>query len=224
MSTLKFDLETRLFETDPQELANTATHGLGFALAVPAAAVMLGTAWNQGEIWHITGCAIYAVCLVAVYAASTLSHMFRAPHLRRTFRILDQGTIYLLIAGTYTPFGLVYLRDGWWPSVLAVMWGVALYGFFSKVWFEHRVDAVSATLCLALGWLPIVCVPALVDRVPLSALLWMLAGGICYTVGLIFWHIDRRLPYAHAAWHILVIAGSACHYVGIFYYAIPWQS
>lgn len=213
-----------LLETDFEEVTNTATHGLGFAASVPAAAILVSTAWQQGDWLHFSGCAVYGLALVSVYAASTGSHMFRLPSLKNWFRAADQATIFLLIAATYTPFGLAYLRSSWWMGLLAVMWGVALYGFFSKAWFRHRVDGVSATIYLVLGWLPIVSVPALAHVVPVEGFYWMLAGGLCYTVGLIFWHIDRRMPCAHAIWHLLVIAGSACHYVGIMRYALPWQA
>jgi len=197
---------------------NTATHALGLVLSLVGFGWLLSRAVQFGNGWQIAGCAVYASALVAVYAASTLSHLFQHPRLRRLFRILDQAFIFLLIAGTFTPLSLSYLRGGAWWVLFALIWGIALVGFFSKAIFAHQVDAVSTVLHVALGWLPVVGFKPMLSLVP-GGLLWsMLYGGLCYTIGTFFLMRDERVPYFHAVWHLLVIAGSACHFWGIYWY------
>ena len=213
--------EAEVLERIGEEIANSITHGIGLALAAIGAAALMVRSIERGDVWHITGYAIYATTLVALYAASTLSHLFHSSRLRRLFRILDQACIYLLIAGTFTPFALVYLRHGAWPLLFAAMWTIALAGFFSKVLWAHRIEAVSTSIYLALGWLPVTSVRTILQSVPAACLWWMLAGGLCYTVGTIFLSLDRKVPFFHATWHLLVIAGSACHFIGIYGYLLP---
>ena len=143
------------------ELLNAATHGFGLALAVVGALVMAGGVAADGDAWRIIGCGVYLASLVTVYAMSTLSHTVTSPSWKSLFRRLDQGFIYLLIAATYTPFSLAYLRSGLWWALLGAMWSVALFGFAAKVFFAHRVEAVSIASYILLGWMPIVAAPAL---------------------------------------------------------------
>jgi hemolysin III len=163
----------------------------------------------------VAGCSIYLASLVAVYAMSTLSHSFTTPQIRSLFRRLDQGFIYCLIVATYTPFSLVYLRTWPWWCLLGVMWAIALWGFFSKVLFAHRIDAVVVWPCVVLGWLPAVAAPSLMHVLPTAILWWMLGGGILYTLGVLFLVYDNRIRHFHAVWHLCVIAGSACHFFAI---------
>jgi hemolysin III len=201
--------------TDSEELINTATHGLGLMLAVVGALIVTTSAWQNGNVWHIVGCAIYGLSLIAVYAASTLSHSCSNVRWKNVFRRLDQGFIYLLIVGTYTPFGLAYWRTtaGW--LMLAALWSVAILGFFSKVVMAHRVHTISMWSYIVLGWLPILSVPAISPSLPLVIGGWMLVGGLCYTIGTLFLLFDARIRHFHAVWHVLVIAGSAFHFLGI---------
>lgn len=201
-----------------EERANAITHGIGFALSVPASVLLMRQVMQQGDSFAIIGCAIYAASMMAVYAASTMSHLVETLHVRRFFRILDQAFIYCLIAGTYTPFGMTYLRGGWWPLLMAAMWAVALGGFISKTWFTHHVDSAKTWSYVLLGWMPMTAVKPLIEIVPAGALWWMLAGGLCYTIGTVFLINDRRASYLHAVWHVLVIAGSACHWWAIYAY------
>ena len=201
-----------------EETANSITHGLGFALSVAATAVLIPEAARSGDSLTLVGCAIYALTMIAVYAASTLSHVFRQPGPRLFFRILDQACIYLMIAGTYTPFGLTYLRGGWWWLLLAAMWLVALAGVLSKTVLRHRVDAATAWSYVVLGWLPMTAVQPIMTAVPGPALRWMLLGGILYTVGTLFLTFDSRMRYFHSVWHLLVIAASAAHFWAIYHY------
>lgn len=202
-----------------EEFANFVTHGIGFVLSLAGVAVMAAVLGN-GDGWRIAGCSIYLASLIGVYLMYTLSHTFETPRLRMFFRALDQGTIYLLIAATYTPFSMAYLHSLPWWILLALVWGVAFWGFFSKVLFAHRVEAVSMWPCIVLGGVPFVSVPALLGVVSFTALWWMLLGVACYTLGLVFWVNDRRVKHFHAVWHLLVIAGSACHFVGILLFVV----
>jgi hemolysin III len=202
--------------TAAEEFANAITHGVGLALAVVGASLMVASAWRYGDVWRMLGCGIYVASLIAVYAMSTLSHGCWSPRWKARFRAWDQGFIYFLIAATYTPFALAYLRTGAWWLLLAAIWAIALWGFVTKVVFAHRVEAVSVWPCFLLGWMPAVAVPSILELVPVTALWWMLAGGVCYTVGTIFLTLDEKVPHFHAVWHLLVIAGSACHFLAIF--------
>ncbi|HVA48688.1 MAG TPA: hemolysin III family protein [Pirellulales bacterium] len=208
-------VRARLREEDK---LNTATHALGFVLSLIGCEWLMSRVVQSGDGWQIAGCAVYAAALVAVYAASSLSHHFQRPRLRRLFRILDQAFIFLLIAGTFTPISLSYLRQGAWWALFAAVWAIALFGFFSKAIFAHRVDAVTTGLHVALGWLPAMALKPMIGLVPGGLFGWMLCGGLCYTAGTFFLQRDERVPYFHAVWHLLVIAGSACHFWGIYTY------
>ena len=202
-----------------EELANRITHGIGLVLSIGGVAVMTAVL-GRGDGWRIAGCTVYLASLISVYLMSTLSHTFEAPRLRSLFRALDQGTIYLLIAATYTPFSMAYLHTAPWWIVLGLVWTIAFWGFFSKVVFAHRVEEVSMWPCIVLGVIPFVCVPSLVGVVSLAALWWMLLGVAFYTLGLVFWVNDRRVRHFHAIWHVLVMAGSTCHFVGILMFVV----
>jgi hemolysin III len=203
-----------------EELVNAATHGVGLGCSLVAGVVLICTAARHGSAWHIWGCSIYAATLIAAYAASTLSHAFRRPGLRHAFRIADQAIIFLFIAGSFTPVALAYLNHGAWWILIGLVWGIALAGFLQKAVFAHRVQlgAVSASLYVLLGWLPVMATRPMISVVPLPLLLWILAGGICYSAGIIFFHYDNRVRYFHAAWHMMVIAGTTCHYIGNLIY------
>jgi hemolysin III len=205
--------------TPEEELANSLTHGLGFVLSILGAFVMVD-AFAGGDGWRAAGCSIFITSMIAVYAMSTLSHVFQTPRLRSLFRAIDQGTIYLLIAGTYTPFSLAYLHSMPWFILLAAVWAVAIYGFVSKVLFTHRVENVSMYPCLLCGVLPFASIPVLLSMLPLACLGWMMFGVVCYILGLVFWLNDRRVRHFHAMWHLLVMAGSAAHFSGILLFVV----
>jgi len=198
-----------------EETVNSITHGIGLVLSLVAAAWLMTSVTRHGDALQCAGCACYALTLVAVYAASTLSHAFRRPRLRRLFRIIDQAFIFLLIAGTYTGLAFTYLRVGPWWILTSLIWFIAWAGFVSKLVFAHRIESVSTWLQVLLGWLPASCIIPIIKLMPGPALWWVLGGGLCYTAGTIFLSRDRHVPYFHAVWHVLVIAGSACHYWAI---------
>ena len=203
-----------------EERANAITHGLGLVLSVVGAIVMAVVFHGYGDAWRVVGCSVYVASLIAVYAMSTLSHSCSTSRRRAFFRSLDQGCIYFLIAATYTPFSLAYLRTTPWWLLLGAIWAIALWGFLSKVVFAHRVDAVSIWPCIVLGWMPVVSVPALAGIVPAAAFWWMLVGGLCYSLGTIFLRYDYKVRHFHAVWHLCVIAGSACHFLGILVFVV----
>ncbi|HEY2827251.1 MAG TPA: hemolysin III family protein [Pirellulales bacterium] len=202
------------------EVANAITHGLGFVFSVFAAVVLLHAA-AAVDMWQWTAVFIYAVTMVAVYAASTASHVFSQPKLRHFFRMLDQGCIYLFIAGTFTPIAAAFLRVGPWWILLAAIWIIAIGGFLSKVAFNHRVNNSSAIIPLVLGWLPLAGGWTMLQLVPIEVRWWVLAGGVCYSIGILFLISDHRHRYLHAMWHLWVIAGTACHFWAILNYTLP---
>lgn len=206
--------------SEAEELVNAATHGFGLAIALVGTLAMSSAVLAIADARLVLGCEVYLASLVAVYAMSTLSHSATSIRWKSLFRQLDQACIYLLIVGTYTPFSLAYLREPKWFALLGMMWAVALIGFTAKLFFAHRVEAASVVSYVLLGWLPIIAVPTLWHTAPTGAFLAMIAGGLCYTVGTLFLVYDERVRHFHAAWHLSVIAGSACHFVGIFAFVV----
>jgi hemolysin III len=200
-------------------LANAITHGVGAALAIAGAAYLV-TSSTRGTAWVVASCSVFAGTLVFVYICSTLYHSLVRTRARRVFRVLDHSAIYLLIAGTYTPFTLVSLRGpvGW--VLFGVVWTLAIAGVIFKSHAVDRFAVASALVYLFQGWFIVFAARPLFQAVPLHGLLWLAAGGIAYTLGILFFAFDR-IRYFHAAWHIFVLAGSACHYFAILFYVIP---
>jgi hemolysin III len=205
-------------------LANAITHGIGAALAI-VGAVYLIVASTRGTALDIVSCSIFSGTLILVYICSTLYHSLVRTRARPVFHILDHSSIYLLIAGTYTPFTLVSLRGplGW--SVFAVEWALAIAGvLFKSLAMEHfkagKLAILSALVYLFQGWLIVFAVRPLVDAIGWHGMAWLGAGGLAYTLGMVFFALDHH-PYFHAAWHIFVLAGSAAHYFAILYYVLP---
>jgi hemolysin III len=205
--------------TYAEEFANFLTHGIGLVLSVAGVAVMAAFL-TYADSWRVAGCSIYLASLVGVYLMSTLSHTFETPNVRSFLRALDQGTIYFLIVGTYTPFSLAYLHSWTWMALLAICWGIAIWNFATKVFYSHRVESVNMWPCIILGGIPLISIPAMLSVVPFAALWWVLLGMACYCLGLVFWCNDRKVKHFHAVWHILVIAGSACHFMGILLFVV----
>jgi hemolysin III len=202
-----------------EELANSITHGIGLVLSIAGFVVLLVFAILRGGALQIVSCAVYGSTLVCVYAASTLYHALPSPRTKRALKIFDHCAIYLLIAGTYTPFTLVTLRGGWGWSLFAIVWALAMAGIVFKFWFIDHFQILSTALYLALGWVALVAMKPLLSSIPAHGIYWLLAGGLLYTVGVAFF-AARRLPFGHAIWHVFVIAGSACHYFAVLFYVI----
>lgn len=199
-----------------EEVLNSCTHGVGLVLSIAGFVLLLALSIRYGTAWHIAGCAIYGSTLICLYLASTLYHGISLPRLKRLLKIFDHSAIYLLIAGTYTPFLLVNLRGGWGWSLLGIVWGCAMAGITLKLWFVDHFKVFSTVLYLVLGWLILVAAKPLVAHVSAIGLRWLLAGGILYTVGVVF-YASRKIPYGHVVWHLLVMAGSVCHYLAVVY-------
>lgn len=204
-------------ERPADESANLITHGLGFLLSVLATVYLMQLVISGHHLRTIVACAVYCSTLVLLYAASTLSHAFHDLDWRRVFRTLDQACIFLMIAGSFTPFAAVFLNRGWWRLLLWSMWFLALLGVLF-VLRRRNLSGLAKVPFGVMGWLPVVALGELYQRAPLNMLLWIVAGGAFYSIGAIFLALDRRVRYFHAAWHLFVIAGSICHYIGIIAY------
>lgn len=202
------------FYTRIEELFHSVTHGAGAILAAIGAIYLLDQAMAHGDPWRIVGFAIYGITLVLLYSASTLYHRAAPGDLKARLRLLDHSAIYLLIAGTYTPFLLLPMRGplGW--SMLAVIWILALAGIAYKMSFLDCHPRLSTVLYLAMSWSALIGVIPLIERLSPVTLAWLLAGGVVYTSGTLVFHM-KRLPYAHAVWHLFVLGGSLCHFMAI---------
>lgn len=200
----------------PSETANQVTHGIGLCLSVLGACVLMSTVLPTGDPYRIAGCGIYAFALVALYAASTLSHSFTDEERRTFYRMLDQVCIFLLVVGTYTPFGLVHARHGAWTVVLVGMWLYALVGIGVRI--RRPTETLQPLYFLLMGWLPIPILFRAYEVSSLPGLSMILAGGMAYTSGLWFLMNDHRHRYYHAVWHLFTIAGSALHFLYVLNY------
>jgi hemolysin III len=197
-----------------EELANAVTHGLGMVASVTAAAVLIVLAALNGDVWLITGVSVFATSLIALYTASTLYHAVRSEALKARLKVIDHSAIYLLIAGTYTPFMIGALRGGWGWSLFGVVWGLAVVGIALKLVFTGRYRVLSTGMYVAMGWLVLIGMGPLVRALDPVTLVWLVAGGVAYTAGTPFYH-SGRIRYAHAIWHLFVLAGSVCHAVAV---------
>jgi len=197
-----------------EEIANSVTHGIGLALSIAGFVVLLVLAMVRGTAWHIVACSVYGASLICLYAASTLYHMAISPQLKRGLKVFDHSAIYLLIAGTYTPFLLLNLRGPWGWSLFGVIWGLAFAGVLFKLWFVNHFERVSTGVYVAMGWLVVIAAKPVLVHVPPLTLIWLVAGGLLYSLGVVF-YVWRRLPYSHAVWHVFVLGGSICHYFAV---------
>lgn len=202
-----------------EELANSITHGIGLVLSIAGFAILLVFAVMRGGALQIVSCAVYGSTLICVYAASTLYHALPSPGLKRTLKIFDHCAIYLLIAGTYTPFTLVVLRGGWGWSLFAIVWLLATAGIVFKLWFVDHFKILSTVLYLAMGWIAVIAIKPLLSSIPSHGVYWLVAGGLLYSIGVAFFAAPR-LRFGHAIWHVFVIAGSTCHYFAVLFYVI----
>jgi len=202
------------------QIANIFTPAVGGMLSLLGLPVMVSHAASNGNVWHIVGCSIYGACLIISYTLFILYHIFkfheRCGHL---FKILDHSSIYLLIAGTYTPFALVYLRGNWGWTLFGAVWGLTVLGIVFKIFFVNRFKVFAPLLYLFMGWLLVFAIQPAVELIPGPGLKLLLTGGLFYSFGLIF-YAWKRLPFHHAVWHLFVLTGSVCHYFAIYLYII----
>ncbi len=203
-----------------EEIVNSATHALGLGLSVAGMVVLVVLGSARGNAWRVVSFSIYGVTLMVLYAASTLYHSLHATRFRDTLRVIDHSAIYLLIAGSYTPFALVSMRGGWGWSIFGVVWGLAFAGIAVKIFFLKKTLIISTSLYLAMGWLAVIAIKPMAAALPPKGLAWLVAGGLCYSVGVIF-HFFKKTPFAHAIWHLFVLGGSIAHYFAILFYVLP---
>jgi hemolysin III len=197
-----------------EEVANTLTHGLGLILSLIGLAVLVTLAGLRGDVWHVVSFAVFGASLVLLYLSSTLYHAFRRPRMKLFFKKMDHSAIFLLIAGTYTPFMLVSLRGPWGWSIFGAIWGLALLGIILKWLRIYHFRRLSLVLYLGMGWLCIVALKEMLVHVPPAGLYLLLAGGLCYTGGVVF-YVLKKLRFGHAVWHLFVLAGSVFHYFSV---------
>jgi hemolysin III len=202
-----------------EEVANSISHGIGLIAAVAATPFLVMHAIRLGDAGFIVGVSIFATTMVLLYLASTIYHALPAGKAKHVFRIIEHSAIFLLIAGTYTPFTLGVLRGVWGWTLLGLVWGLALTGVVLKAFIRMSHPVISTGLYLFMGWLILIAADPMVDRVPVPGLLWLVAGGVAYTAGVAFFVADSRLRYGHFIWHLFVMAGTACHYCAVLWYA-----
>ena len=203
--------------TTGEEIANSVTHGLGVALAVAGLAVLVSMAALRGEPWQVVSFSVYGGSLILLYLVSTLYHGLTKPETKTIFKFFDHASIYILIAGTYTPFTLVSIRGGWGWSLFGVIWGLAILGILFKIKNTGRWGKVSAAVYVLMGWLCVIALHRMIATIPTAGLIWLFTGGVLYTGGLIFYGW-KKLPYNHAVWHLFVLGGSTCHYFAILFH------
>lgn len=199
------------------EWANCLTHAIGLVLSFIGLILLIQSPVRENDYWRLLNFTIYGGSLITLYAASTCYHAVRRPKLKRLFRIIDHCAIYVLIAGSYTPFTMLLLGGIWGWTLFSIIWSLAVLGIFMKLFYMHRFKILSTSLYLFMGWLVIIAVEPLMERFHSAGLYWLLAGGLCYTFGIIFFALDKRRFY-HAIWHLFVLGGSICHYVAILFY------
>lgn len=203
-----------------EEIAHTISHGIGLLLSIAGLAVLVAFASLYGDAWHITSSAIYGATLILLYTASTLYHGIPQSKSKQLLRRLDHAAIFLLIAGTYTPFTLVNMRGVWGWSLFGLVWGLAILGMVLELVMKRRIKWLSISLYLGLGWLVLIAIKPLIDSVATGGIVLLLAGGLSYSLGVIF-YVWKRLSYHHAVWHLFVMGGSALHFFSVFFYVLP---
>ena len=204
----------------PEEIAHGVTHGIGAVLAIAGLAVLAAQAALYGDIWHVVSVSIFGAALVLMYAASTLFHSIPHPRAKHVFRVLDHCLIYVLIAGTYTPFTLVTLRGPWGWSLFGAVWGLAVLGIGFKIFTTGRFEKLSLAVYLIMGWCVVLVIKPLMAALPTGGLWLLLGGGLSYSIGTIFYRWES-LRYHHAIWHLFVLGGSLLHFFAVLLYVIP---
>ena len=203
-----------------EEIAHAITHGVGLLLSIAGLVLLIVLASLHGDAWHIVSCSIFGATLVLLYAASTFYHAIPSPRAKEVLRVLDHAAIFLLIAGTYTPFVLVNLRGGWGWTLFGVVWGLAVLGVVLEAVAKQRVKVLSLVLYLGLGWLVAIATKPLLENVATGGIVLLVLGGLAYSGGVVF-YVWRKLPYHHAVWHVFVLAGSVLHFFAVLFYVIP---
>ena len=208
------------FYESKEETINVITHAIGFVLSIVALVILVVFSSKYGTATHITSFAIFGSSLVVLYAASTLYHYAKNPALRHKLNILDHSAIYVLIAGTYTPFTLVVLKGwvGW--TIFGISWGLAIIGIVFKIFYFGKYDKISTIAYVLMGWVIILAIKPLIENFSTNGLLWLLAGGLAYSIGAILYSV-KSIRFNHAIFHVFVLIGSFCHFMAVFLYVLP---
>jgi hemolysin III len=206
-----------------EEILNSVTHGIGILISIAGLVTMIVFSSRYGNTIHIVSSATFGIALVLLYTASTLYHSFQKPNVKHIFKIFDHSCIYILIAGTYTPFLLVTVPGvlGW--SMLALVWSLTVIGVLFKIFFVHRFQIISTIAYIFMGWIIIFAIKPLLHALPGGGLFLLVCGGLAYTLGTIFYAWEK-LPFNHAIWHLFVLTGSACHFFAVMFYVIPLKA
>ena len=204
-----------------EEIAHAITHGIGALLAIAGLAVLMVAAAVRGEgAWQVVPCAVYGAAMVLMFTTSTLYHSFPWPRVKRVFRVLDHEMIFLMIAGSYTPFMLIVLRGALGWTLFGIVWGIAAAGLVFQGFFTGRFKGASTALYLVMGWIIVFALKPLLEQMSPAGIRWLVAGGLCYTLGAVV-YLFKRVKYHHALWHLAVLAGGACHYFAILWHVLP---
>lgn len=203
-----------------EEIANSITHGIATLLSIAGLVILVVVSAAAGSAWAVTSLSIFGATLIILYLASTLYHSITHDSTKRFLKFLDHSSIYLLIAGSYTPVTLVILRGPWGWSLFGLIWGMALMGVIINAFAWNRFKILSVLSYLIMGWLVVVAIKPLTQTCPKGLILWLLIGGLSYTLGTVFYSW-KKLPYQHAIWHLFVLGGSAAHFFGMLFYIAP---
>jgi hemolysin III len=206
-------------QSQAEEIANSISHGIALVAALIGTPFLIKQAARHGDVGFVVGASLFSATAIFLYLASTLYHALPVGKTKRVFRILEHSAIFLLIAGTYTPFTLGVLQGSWGWILLTTIWILAAVGVVLKVFCRTSFPILSTALYLLMGWLVVIAVDPLMAKMPIQGLLWLTAGGVSYTLGVVFFALDSRLRYGHFVWHLFVIAGTTCHYFAVLWYA-----
>lgn len=203
-----------------EEIANSITHGIGALMSIAGLVLLIVFSAKGGDVWRIVSVSIYGTCLVLLYLSSTLYHSIQRPNLKRALRILDHAAIYLLIAGSYTPFALVTMHGplGW--TIFGIIWALAVLGILFKVWFIGRFEVIATIGYILMSWVCVIALKQMYSLLGIGGMTWLFVGGAAYMTGVIFF-AWQKLPYNHAIWHLFVLGGSVCHFFAIFFHVVP---
>lgn len=202
---------------DRGERFNSITHAVGALLAAAGGAFVVAVAWRSGDGWKIAGCSVYAATLLYLYLTSTLYHGMHGAA-KDVLRKMDHCAIYLLIAGTYTPFTLVTLHGPWGWTLFGIVWSLALVGLAQEIWYASGKRVLSLVIYVLMGWIAVIAYEPLIAGLGWPGFAWLASGGLCYTAGIAFYATDHKVRHGHGIWHLFVLAGSACHYVAVLFY------
>jgi hemolysin III len=212
-------LDPSCVQSRGEEFANSLSHALALAALIVGTPFLIMSASQQGNAVHVFGASVFAATAMLLYLSSTVYHALQVGESKNILRVFDHSAIFLLIAGTYTPFTLGVLNGTWGWTLFGLVWGLAAVGVAMKLFEKKPHPIISTVLYLVMGWLVVIAGDLLLDRLPAAGLVWLVAGGLSYTLGVVFFATDSKLPYGHFVWHLFVIGGTACHYFAVLWYA-----